>query len=73
MSGLAPSRHLGAIAVAPVPLPSSEPRRFSLLPRLGIEPTVQTLVRFELDAALAAAEAAVAETAAEGRADGTGI
>lgn len=58
MSGHAPSRHLGAIAVAPVPLPSSEPRRFTLLPRLGIAPTVHTLVRFELDAALAVAEAA---------------
>jgi SAM-dependent methyltransferase len=68
LSGHAPSRHLGAIAVAPVPLPSSEPRRFSLLSRLGIEPTVQTLVRFELDAALTAAEAA-----AEARGDAGGI
>jgi SAM-dependent methyltransferase len=57
LSGQSPTSHLGAIAAAPVPLPSSEPRRFSLLARLGIEPTVQALVRFELDTALAAAEA----------------
>lgn len=34
-----------------------EPRRFSLLPRLGIHPTVQRLVVEELDAAISAAEA----------------
>jgi SAM-dependent methyltransferase len=36
----------------------TEPRRYSLLPRLGIQPTVQTLVRDELEAAIARGEAA---------------
>ena len=58
MSGQTPTSHLGAIAAAPVSLPAPEPRRFSLLHRLGIEPTVQAIVRFELDAALAQAEEA---------------
>jgi SAM-dependent methyltransferase len=58
LSGHAPTSHLGAIAAAPVSLPASQPRRFSLLHRLGIEPTVQAIVRFELDAALAQAEEA---------------
>ena len=56
LSGQAPTSHLGAIVAAPVSLPVSQPRRFSLLHRLGIEPTVQAIVRFELDAALAQAE-----------------
>jgi SAM-dependent methyltransferase len=36
---------------------AAEPRRFVLLRRLGIHPTVQSLVREELDAAIVAAEA----------------
>jgi len=37
---------------------ASEAKRFALLPRFGIEPTVQSIVQLELDAAIASVEAA---------------